>query len=42
MLDFKKSLPKNLCVDFGQIEKFVLFLHFFASFRDFEILKSNS
>ena len=36
-----KPLRKNLWVDFGQIKEFVLFLQFFASFRAFEIWKSD-
>ena len=34
-------LPKNLWVDSGQIEESVLDLQFFASFRAFEIWKSD-
>ena len=35
-------LRKNLWVDSGQIVEFVLFLQFFASFRAFEIWRSDS
>ena len=37
-----KPLRKNLWVDSGQIVEFVLFLQFFASFRAFEIWRSDS
>jgi len=38
----KLPLPKNLWVDFGQIEEFSNFLQLFASFRAFKIWKPDS